>query len=246
ALPALIALYKDPKGSRDPDVLDAIIHFHDASSIPLLVAAMDYSEQDFDAAATAASERGYLKAKEGVAALVKALDKRLPVKSRANVVKQETIRALAKIKDPSAVEPLCKVVRALPDEQDMFLNKVAALALGELGDARAVPCLLFGAFISRADQATFFPEVRIAVAKVGEPAVDPLIALLAEKDPQVNELARKLAFKPGIIGYKAAYLLGDLRARKAVPELIARLKEPAKGDMQRSILIALGQIGDPA
>src|SRR5215471_14617017 len=75
ALPALIALYKDPKGSRDPDVLDAIIHFHDASAIPLLVAAMDYSEQDFDAAAKAASELGYLKAKEGVGALVKALDK---------------------------------------------------------------------------------------------------------------------------------------------------------------------------
>src|SRR5205823_1285617 len=121
-----------------------------------------------------------------------------------------------------------------------------ALALGELGSSGAVPCLLYGAFISRADGATFFPEVRVAITKLGEPAVEPLLQLLAEKNAEVNQLARKLEFKPGIIAYKAAYLLGDLRAKKAVPELVARLKEPVRGDMQRSILIALGQIGDPA
>jgi HEAT repeat protein len=93
---------------------------------------------------------------------------------------------------------------------------------------------------------TFFPEVRIAVTQIGEPAVDPLIALLQEKNPDVQALGKKLDFKPGVVGFKAAYLLGDLRAKKAVPALIARLHEPPQGDMQRSILISLGQIGDPA
>jgi HEAT repeat protein len=49
-----------------------------------------------------------------------------------------------------------------------------------------------------------------------------------------------------VIAYKAAYLLGDLRAKQAVPALLARLKEPPRGDMQRSILVALGQIGEPS
>jgi len=246
AVQPLMDLYKDPKGSRDPEVLDAIIHFHDARAIPLLIEALDYTEQDFDAATKAAAELGNLKAKESIPALLKALDKPLPIKSRANLAKQEAIRALAKIKDPASVDALCKVVKALPDEQDMFLNKVAALALGQIGDPRGVPCLLNGAFIARADNATFFPEVRIAVTKIGEPSVDPLIQLLQEKNAEVNEMAKKLDFKPGVIGFKAAYLLGDLRAKKAVPALIARLKEPPKGDMQRSILVSLGQIGEPA
>ncbi len=161
AVPALIELYKDPKGSHEPDVLDAIIHFHDAQSIPLLKDALEYTEQDFDAAAKAAAELGNLKVKEAVPGLIKTLDKPLNIKSRANLVKWEAIRALAKIKDPAAVDPLCKVVKALPSEQDMFLNKVAALALGEMGDPRGVPCLLYGAFITRGDGATFFPEVRV-------------------------------------------------------------------------------------
>src|SRR5262249_30475401 len=162
AVPALIQFYQDPKGSKDLAVLDAIIHFHDRQAIPIYIAELDYTEESFDGATKAAAELGNLQAREAVPALAKALDKPLPIKSRANLVKQEAIRALARIKDPAAIAPLCKVVKALPDEQDLFLNKAAALALGRFGDPHGVPCLLYGAFISRADGATIFPDVRIA------------------------------------------------------------------------------------
>jgi HEAT repeat protein len=249
ALPALIELYKDPRGSRAPEVIEAIIQFHDPASAPLLISTLDYSETDFDAATKAAAELGALKSHEAVPGLIKTLEKPLPIKSRANLVKWEAIRALAKIKDPQALAPLCKVVKALPDEQDIFLNKVAALALGEYGDPKGVPCLLYGAFISRADGATFFPEVRIALAKIGEPAVQPIIDLLQEKNTEVAELGKKLDFKPGVMGFKAALLLGDLRAKQAVPALIAKAREPVRGDdssAQGNALVALGKIGEPA
>src|SRR5262245_48094323 len=41
AVGPLIALYNDPKGSRDPDVLDAIMHFHDPAATPLLIKAVE-------------------------------------------------------------------------------------------------------------------------------------------------------------------------------------------------------------
>ena len=47
-----------------------------------------------------------------------------------------------------------------------------------------------------------------------------------------------------MVPHKAAILLGDLRAKKAVPALTARLHMKARGDEQRSALIALGYIAD--
>jgi HEAT repeat protein len=88
--------------------------------------------------------------------------------------------------------------------------------------------------------------VRVAIAKIGAPAIGPLVELLEEKNADVNALAKKLDFKPGVIGAKAAYLLGDLPAQSAVPALLTRLKEPPKDSMPNQILRALGKIGEPA
>ena len=51
-----------------------------------------------------------------------------------------------------------------------------------------------------------------------------MIALLQEKNPEIQEMAAKLKFEepppvgtPGVVPHKAAILLGDLRAKKAVP-----------------------------
>src|SRR5687767_3618041 len=62
AVPALIELYRDPKGSKTPELLEAIVHFHDPASIPLLIESLGYTEQEFDHAAKAAEELGGLKA----------------------------------------------------------------------------------------------------------------------------------------------------------------------------------------
>jgi hypothetical protein len=83
--------------------------------------------------------------------------------------------------------------------------------------------------------------------------VAPLIALLEEKNPDIQEMAKKLKFEeappvgtPGVVPHKAAIVLGDLRAKAAVPALIARLHTKARGSEHRSALIALGYIAAPA
>jgi HEAT repeat protein len=242
AVEPLIAAWKS---THDAAMLDALIHFHDPRSIPALVDTLGYTKEDFDSAAKAAEELGSLKATQAVDGLLKMLEVPLDIKDRANLAKQAAIRALAKIKDARSVEPLAKIVQGMPDEQDLYLNKVAALALAEMPDARAVPGLLRGLFIARADGATIFQECRYALVRIGEPAVDPLVEMLEERNAAINEMAKKLEFKPGVIPYKAAYVLGDLRSKKAAPALLRRLKEPLKGDMQAEILRALGHIGAP-
>jgi HEAT repeat protein len=101
--------------------------------------------------------------------------------------------------------------------------------------------------------ANIFQECRLALVRVGAPAIDPLIETLEEKNAEVQAMAKTFKFEepppvgtPGVVPHKAAILLGDLRARKAVPVLVSRLKLKARGDEHRSALLALGFIGTPA
>jgi HEAT repeat protein len=244
ALPALIDLYKETK---KPEHMEALVRYKDPSTIPLFIEALDFTEDDFDRAIVAAGALGELKeqAVEAVPALIKAVEHPLPIKSRANGVRLAAIRALVKIGDRRAVPTLAKILTTSADEQDFLLNQKAALGLAELRDPAAIPALIKGMFMTGRG-ANIFQECRLGLVRMGEPAVAPLIELLNEKNPEINEMAKKLDFdkySPGIVPFKAAMLLGDLRAAKAVPALAERLKIPAKSGEHKSILISLGFIG---
>jgi len=250
AVPALMDLYKEEK---DPETLKAIVHFHDKRSVPLLITVLaDFGEESVDASSIAAVELGNLGDPSAVEPLIKALEKKLPVRSRANIVKQETMRSLARFpKDPKITDALVTVLTRSADEQDFFLNKFAAIQLGNIADAKAIPGLMKGLFMTGRG-ADIFQECRTSLAQMGEAAVDPLIDLLQEKNTEINEMRKKLDFdkySPGVIPAKAAYVLGDLRPKKALPILTARLKEKVKdpkNNMRISILVTLGQYGDPS
>ncbi|HVY36892.1 MAG TPA: HEAT repeat domain-containing protein, partial [Polyangia bacterium] len=171
----------------------------------------------------------------------------LPIKSRANSARIAAMRALVKIGDKRAVPTLMKILTTSADEQDFLLNQRAALGLAEFKDPQAIPALIKGLFMTGRGTG-IFQECRLALVRIGQPAVDPLIALLKEQNPEVQEMAKQYKFDevtPGVVPHKAAILLGDLRAKKAVPALIERLHEKAKGDEHRSALIALGYIATP-
>ncbi|HEY3353233.1 MAG TPA: HEAT repeat domain-containing protein [Polyangia bacterium] len=251
AVPALIACYKEEK---DPETLKAIVHFHDKRAVPLLIEVLaDFTEETVDATSVAATELGALGDPSAVEPLIKVLEnKKIPIKSRANIVKQEAMLSLAKFgKNDKAVDALITVLGRSADEQDFFLNKVAAIQLGNMGHAKAIPALIKGMFMTGRG-ADIFQECRVSLAQMGEAAVDPLIELFQEKNADVMAMAKKLDFDkytPGVVPAKAAYVLGDLRPKKALPVLTARLKEKAKdskNNMRISILVTLGQYGDPS
>lgn len=245
AVPALIDLYKE---TRRPEHLEALARYKDERTKPILIEALEYTDDDFDRATIAAGVLGEMKAKEAVEPLIKAAEKPLTIKSRANNAKLAAMRALVKIGDPQAVPVLTKILTTSADEQDFALNQKAALALAEFRDPRAIPALIKGLFMTGRG-ANIFQECRLALVRIGAPAVDPLIALLNRKNPEIEQMAKDLKFDevtPGVIPFKAAALLGDLRAAKAVPVLQAKLKEKAQGGEHTAMVIALGFIGEPS
>jgi HEAT repeat protein len=243
-VPDLIDLYKETK---KPEHLEALARYRDERTKPIMLEALEYSEDDFDRATIAAGVLGEMKATDAVDALIKAVDKPLPVKSRANSTRLAAIRALVKIGDPRAVPVLTKILTTSADEQDFLLNQKAALGLAELRAKSSVPGLLKGLFMTGRGT-NIFQECRLALVRIGDPAVGPLIELLQERNADVREMATRLEFDkvtPGIVPYKAAVVLGDLRAKRAVAPLVARLSAPQKGGEHSAVLIALGQIGTP-
>jgi HEAT repeat protein len=249
AVPALIDLYKD---TRRPEHLESLARYQDPRTTPLMIEALEYSDDDFDRATIAAGVLGEMKAPEGVDPLIKAVEKQLPIKSRANNVRIAAMRALVKIGDKRAVPVLMKVLTTSADDQDFLLNQRAALALAEFRDPQAIPALIRGLFMTGRGT-TIFQECRLALVRIGAPAIGPLVQLLQEKNPEIQEMAAKYKFEepppvgtPGVVPHKAAILLGDLRAKAAVPALIGRLHQKSRGDEHRSALIALGYIATPA
>jgi HEAT repeat protein len=249
AVPALIDLYQDAKR---PEFLEALARYADPRTMPIMIDALDYSDDDFDRATIAAGVLGEMKATDAVDPLIKAVEKPLPIKSRANSTRIAAMRALVKIGDKRAVPTLMKILTTSADEQDFLLNQRAALGLAEFRDPQAIPALIQGLFMTGRGTG-IFQECRLALVRIGPPAVDPLIQLLEEKNPDIQAMAKKLSFEapppegtPGVVPHKAAILLGDLRAKKAIPALIGRLHEKARGDEHRSALIALGYIATPA
>ena len=248
AVPALIELFKDTKR---PEHLEALARYADPRTKPIMIEALDYTEDDFDRATIAAGVLGAMKSPDAVAPLIKAAEKELPVKSRANNARIAAMRALVKIGDKRAVPTLMKILTTSADDQDFLLNQKAALGLAEFRDPQSIPALTKGMFMTGRGTG-IFQECRLALVRIGAPAIDPMIALLQEKNPAIQEMAAKLKFEepppvgtPGVVPHKAAIILGDLRAKKAVPALAARLKQKARGDEHRSALIALGYIATP-
>jgi len=245
AVPALIELYQDTKR---PEHLEALARYKDDRTKPILIEALDYSDDDFDRATIAAGVLGDMKATDAVDPLIAAATKPLPIKSRANNAKLAAIRALVRIGDKKAVPALVKILGTSADEQDFALNQKAALGLAELRDPSAIPALMKGLFMTGRG-GNIFQECRLALVRIGQPAIDPLIELFQRKNKDIEEMGKQLKFDevtPGVIPFKAASLLGDLRARKAVPALQAGLKEKQQGGEHTAIVIALGLIGVPS
>ena len=105
-----------------------------------------------------------------------------------------------------------------------FPRYVAAWALGEIGDPRALPALV-RAFGDEDGETRKFATR--AVTKFGPPAVDLLLAALADPSPLVRRYATRA--------------LGQLQVKQAADPLL-RLE----GTIDADVLVwALGRVGDP-
>jgi HEAT repeat protein len=131
-------------------------------------------------------------------------------------------------------------VLAMLHDRDIDVRREAVRALGRIRDSRAIPSLIE---LLKTD--AFIRETaKESLCKIGEPSVDPLIALLEEKD--LPPLARE----------EAVEVLGELRDPRAILPLIHCLDSKDRWEQRKSLeaLCAIGRcaannliaaLGDP-
>ncbi len=247
------------KRTKDPEQLKAIGKLRTDAAVDLFIEQLDYSDDNFENAAAAATglaglagrdDKGRQAAAKAVDALGKAIVKKLPIKTRANVVKAEAMTALGAIKDPRAVEALDQVLETPADDQDFFLNKEAARHLAEFADKRSVPSLVRGLFMTGRGK-DIFQTCRLALVRIGgDAAADALVQAMQRKNQALEADAKKYEFIPGIVVQKTSIVLADLRNKKVVPALFLELGKKDDGlapggvSGHQSVIQALGLIGD--
>lgn len=185
----------------------------------------------------AAEALGKLRDKKAVDQLIHALE------DEDEFVRREAAEALGKIRNKKAVDPLIHMLM----DKDEYVRTYAAEALGKIRDKKAVDPLIH--VIKDEDMGE---AATVALIRLGEPAVKPLIQMLKDKNEDVRERAvwalEKLGWEPKRDIGKARYLivkgewdelvqLGQL----AVGPLIHALEDE---DARANAAEALGKIGD--
>jgi len=167
---------------------------------------------------------------------------------RASEVRYRAAEALGKTGDPRAVVPLIRLLK----RTDVSGAMRVIPSLGALGDRRAVPVLL--SIMNREDvgirplahDGSIRPAIMAAAAEhVRQEAVRALARL---REPKViPELVRALRQDGPSDDLMSACYLGFLKAKAAVPELVAALRSGKRSWVSESeIILALVGIGDPA
>lgn len=147
-------------------------------------------------------------------------------------VQKSVIKSLRNIGDPKAVDPLItKSRRPQIDDGGDDVRRVAIKALGAFEDLRAlnflVECLkIKGGFLN--------VSAAEALGDLGDPrGIDPLIALLAEKDlnwsvceevvKALGKIGDARAVDPLIIAYNTRYPFGTMEIQSAVVEALGNI-----------------------
>ncbi len=159
------------------------------------------------------------------------LVKLLTVKDNYTVL--ASIDALGDLKSPEGFDALNAI--ATDDSQETFVTKKAIIALGNLGDKRAIPTLVKAMFKERKG-VSFYLESSFALYQMGTPAADALLGALDGTDKALYDWAAKSNVKDVALQAKSAQVLGDLHDMRAEKALLGMLSPKTDYDDIRAIL----------
>ncbi len=188
---------------------------------------------------------------------------------QAGVMRLEFAKTLGELKDKRGVPALLATVNASPEKQPQAVYREAIKALGLIRDASAIPALLEVTFRVPDENSTtdIFNRTMLALASIGEPAVEPTLATFRGQNESIMKLAAEQQLDDASVKTIASQFLGALGSKKATADLVAFMpkddcvppdptakKKPGEeapepdagaGALRMMIARQLGYIGDP-
>lgn len=166
---------------------------------------------------------------------------------------------LGRLKAKEAVPDLLEVL----DESEPRLRSSAIWALGEIGDAQAIPKIirLLGDFRSVYVHKVCFFATKEALIKLGEGEIlSPFFKVVRERDKEALQFLRSHPYRKAIVealmevlnhyivamteAINAAWALGELKAVEALPKLIRCLSWFSPKPLRQECQEAIAKIGE--
>jgi HEAT repeat protein len=142
-------------------------------------------------------------------------------RSKDDYVRLQAVQALGATRSRDAVPELSRMVD--DETSPPILVKKAVTALGQIGDPAAIPALEHALVMER-QGVSLLPEASYALFLFGPQAVEPIIKIARDEDPDYLAWAKETNRAPAGTYAKAALVLGDLGDPRAVPVLLDLLK----------------------
>ena len=215
-VPALIEVYN--KGEFQREVIQVLAPISDTDSEAVLIDAVSKGDPRMIQMSAAALAR--MESKDAVPELVKAYNV-----TKDKTAKDSILGALVELKDPRATDLFISVFNILPEKSFIRYHRLACRGLGEIGDPKAIDSLIYGLYIFDGAKRNIFQDCSLALVKIGNPAVDPLLDLVTGKKVPARIKSWVLTQKlpEVIIKYQAMQVLGLIRSKKAEPIILAEL-----------------------
>jgi HEAT repeat protein len=181
-------------------LLELMHEMRDPRSLPALIAALDWdrnlSEQHAVTAAQTLADMDIPadKRAEVIAALVKSFNEVRDARPVDIRIMDATIRALGSLGSHDVTEPLVEIMSTQKENKPFLVNRLAGIMLGEVEDPAAVPALIKALFLFDPQN----PAIRLedvatgALVRIGRPALQPLLDLLAGRNAEANALADQI------------------------------------------------------
>lgn len=172
---------------------------------------------------------------------------RLMKLTKEPTVQRAAIRSLGKLKAQGAADDILQL------SEDSGVHKIVRLnavyALGEIGDPKAVKSLVLALY---REKAYYFAQAGLALVKIGEPAVEPLVKTMFGKNKEARRINEEnVEVRAGAMEANAAKILGDIGSEKAVEPILKMAEKVDKWPEETSRLLvmsrlinSLGSIGD--
>ena len=242
-------------------ILDLLFEMQDPRSLPALVEALNWRrEVSEDHAIRAAQTLQVIEVPPAqrpsvIQSLGRSLERITGARPIDDKMRVSMIRALGSLEDRGATEILTAIATKQDEKQNFLINRLAVQQLGELRDATAIPALIKSLFLFAPGR----PDMRMndvaaeALILIGRPSLEPLLRVLAGKDPAANQiaesylkavktrrpdLATRLTVRQ-VTGSEATFALGALGFREALEPLLA---EAASTDTARKLNAAIALV----
>jgi HEAT repeat protein len=207
---------------KAPEVKEAIARLlgeaKDPASVEPLINALDFGASESHEKAMnkeIAIALGNIGDKKAAGTLIKCLS------MKDDYTRIAAIEALGAMKAGEATDKLMEL--ASSDSEPPFVSKKAVMALGDIGDPKAIPVIVRMMFKER-NQVSFYMESSYALYQYGQPAADAVLPIIEGKDKELLSWAKESNILEGALYAKVAQVLGDFHDTRAEKAMLDKLK----------------------